>query len=78
MKKALLAAITMMMMLSFNVKADPASTWFLVGAGFGYMANEKYEACNNKPFRTVQWAEGSNYTFKVSECDFQKNKDNYK
>ena len=47
--------------------------------GLMYAASEhEYKACNNSPYRTVQWAEGSNYSFNVSECDYQKNKDNYK
>ena len=80
MKKLMMIIISMMMVMSFNVKADPATTWFLVGTGFGMLvnANQEYEACNNDPYRTVQWAKGSNYSFNVSECDYQKNKDNYK
>lgn len=83
--KKLIVSLVLLMGLSFNVNAtSPAA--FISGAalpvamfGFMYAASEhKYEACNNDPYRTVQWAKGSNYSFNVSECDYQKNKDNYK
>jgi len=73
-----------MMLLSFNVKADPSAAGLSVPFGVVPVAimlaamQVEYEACNNEPYRTVKYKTGSNYLFNVSECDYQKNKDNYK
>jgi len=83
MKKVMLSLV-LLMGLSFNASAVSPSA--LISAApmpaafftFVAMTQVKYEACNNEPYRTVSHASGSNYLFDVSECDYQKNKDNYK
>lgn len=78
MKKIVSVLLPLMMLLSFNVKAvEPTTLFFVIGAGFNEATKAKYEACNNKPYRTVS-RKGTNFYFDVNECDYQKYKENYK
>jgi len=72
--------------LLFSVNASALSLSSLINVApmpaafalFTAATQVEYDACNDKPYRTVSHASGSNYLFDVSECDYQKNKDNYK
>lgn len=82
--KKLIVSLILLMGLSFNANAADPSAFISAGAmpvaflAFTAMTDIKYEACNDKPYRTVQHKTGSNYSFSVTECDYQKNKDSYK
>ena len=84
MKKILLTVIAAMMMLSFNVKAEPSAAGLTIQPWAGPAVimlaamQVEYKACNDLPYRTVSFKSGSNHLFSVSECDYQKNKDSYK
>jgi len=73
--------IVMGLLFSINVSAAsfasllPMPVAFLA---FAEITQAEYEACNDKPYRTVSFKSGSNHLFSVSECDFQKNKGSYK
>jgi len=83
--KKLIMSLVLLMGLSFNANAVSPSAFISAGTipaaffAFAAVASEvEYEACNDKPYRTVSFKSGSNYMFSVSECDYQKNKDTYK
>jgi hypothetical protein len=86
MKKLLMSAV-----LALAVTAPASATPLLAPAlfetvinGFAivgpYVAakNEKMEACQKEPLRTVAWANNPNgYSFEVAGCDYQANKSKY-
>ena len=85
MKKVIMSLL-LMMGLTLSVNAAPLTLTSLLNiapmpAAFitmVKMSQIKYEACNDKPFKTVSFKSGSNHLFDVSECDYQKNRDTYK